>query len=89
MRLLEIIHLRSSGEPPEDLGAQIRKSIDASESDAEVVTVYRRKGLESDVAIHIDRSGESREGERSSLGFQLASALRAFGIVDHTLWTQL
>ena len=57
---LEIIHLRSSGVPLEDLGRRIRESL-GPESHAEV-TLYRRQGLESDVAVHI------RQGHATAAG---------------------
>lgn len=85
MRRLEIVHLRSSGEPPESLADLIRASITGE--GAEVVTLYRREGLETDVAVHIHHpEAPARQG---SLGLQLASALRAFGLVEHTLWEEL
>lgn len=89
MRQLEIIHLRSSGEPTEILSNQIAESIRAAETDTEVVTLYRRKGLETDVAIHIHHLKEPGAEGQSSLGVRLASALKAYGLVEHTLWTQL
>ena len=87
MSRLEIIHLRSSGEPLESLGRKIRESLGTVEESIEV-TLYRRAGLETDVAVHIrHREPPGREGP-SGLGLQLASSLRAFGLVDHTLWQE-
>ena len=89
MNNLEIIHLRSSGEPIETLAARIRESIGGGGESAEVVTLFRRRGLDTDVAVHI-RHAEPR-GVRgpSELALQLASALRAYGIVEHTVWEEL
>ena len=89
MRTLEIIHLRLSGEPAESLRDRISESINAAEGDSEVVTLHRRKGLETDVAIHISHLAEPKTEGPSSLGVRLASALRSFGIVEHTLWEEL
>ncbi|MCP4641796.1 MAG: hypothetical protein GY851_15240 [bacterium] len=85
MKQLEIIHLRSSGEPAEALSSRIRESIREEDASTQVVTLYRRRGLETDVAIHIDHPSD----EPSGLGVRLASALRAFGIVEHTTWEEL
>ena len=88
MKRLEIIHLRSSGEPLESLGNRIRGSLGAVDKNTEV-TLYRREGLETDIAIHLHHlEPPVREGP-SGLGLRLASALRAFGLVEHTLWKEL
>ena len=50
--------------------------------------MYRRDGLETDVAVHIRHSGVPAS-DVSGLGLQLASALRALGLVEHTLWQEL
>ena len=57
MRSLEIIQLRSSATPLERLNEQIKKSIGSINEQAEVVTIYRRGGLETDLAVHIERIG--------------------------------
>jgi len=89
MKRLEIIHLRSSGEPIESLSDQIRESIWALGEQAEVVTLFRRNGLETDLAVHIHHlEAPGREGP-SRLGLQLVSSLASFGLVRHTLWEEL
>ena len=87
MSRLEIIHLRSTGQPLESLGRQIRESLVAGD-ERSGVTLYRREGLDTDVAVHIrHREPPGKEGP-SDLGLRLASALRALGLVEHTLWTE-
>ncbi len=89
MTRLEIIHLRSSGKPIESLAEKIRESIDTGGHRADAVTLYRRSGLDTDVAVHI-RYAEPRVGNGpSDLALHLASALRVFGIVEHTLWNEV
>ncbi len=87
MSRLEIIHLRSSGEPPEALGQQIRDSLDTGDEHARV-TLYRRQGLDTDVAVHIKHRDAPEVEGPSDLGLQLAAALRALGLVEHTLWQE-
>jgi hypothetical protein len=88
MRRLEIIHLRSCGEPLESLSGLIRDSIKADGNSTEVVTLYRRDRLKTDVAVHIHYlEVPGREGT-SALGFRLASALRDLGLVEHTGWVE-
>jgi hypothetical protein len=88
MNTLEIIHLRSSAESIEPLCDRIRASIKVEGKSAEVITLYRRIGLETDVAIHI-RHLEKTGGEQpSDLGRRLASELKAFGMVEHAVWEE-
>jgi len=82
---LEIIHLRSSGIPVAELREAIHASIGGGEADAEMVQVYRRDDLDTDMAVHI----RHRDGppQRSKLGLSLAASLESHGSVTHTVWT--
>ena len=91
MKRLEIIHLRSSGEPLASLGDLISASIGQTddthgEENGTVVTLYRRAGLETDLAIHLEQAVDRGS---SGLGLRLAAALRSYGLVEHTLWEEL
>ena len=88
MRTVEIIHLRLAGKKPKTLVESIRKSFD-SEPDVEVTEFYRRCGLDTDLAVHILHRKETGTGQPSDLGVRLASALQAYGLVEHTLWERL
>ena len=89
MRQLEIIHLRLSGEPVEKFSDRIAESLKIADECTEAVTLYQRKGLETDIVIHISSHEAPGAEGPSSLGVQLASALRSFGLVEHTLWEEL
>ncbi len=89
MRRLEIIHLRSSGEPLESLGRRIRESLGPEENAHAEVTLYRRDGLATDIAVHLRHTKPPGQDAAGSLGLQLASSLRALGLVEHTLWREL
>ena len=89
MSRLEIVHLRFPGEPIESLGERIRESIRAEGKDTEIVTLYRRHGLETDVAIHIRHHDAAGRNGPSAIAFHLAFALRAFGLVEHTVWEEM
>ena len=62
-----------------------RESLAAGDS---CVTLYRRQGLDTDVAVHIRHPETPGEEGPSRLGLQLASALKALGLVEHTLWQE-
>jgi hypothetical protein len=89
MNSLEIIHLRSSGEPIETLAERIRSSLDSSNGEPEVFTMYRRHGLETDVAVHIRHAEDRSWNGPSDLALRLAYALRVYGIVEHTSWEEI
>ena len=89
MNTLEIIHLRSSGEPIESLGDRIRESIWATGERTEVVTIFRRNGLETDLAVHIHHPEAPGADVPSRLGLQLVSSLAVIGLVEHSVWEEL
>jgi len=89
MSTLEIIHLRSSGEPIESLADRIRESVWAEGHGTEVVALYRRQGLETDIAIHIRCDEGAASNGPTALAFHLAHELRAFGLVEHTVWEEI
>lgn len=89
MRRLEIIHLRSSGALLDSLIDGMIETIGAEGDRSNVVTLYRRNGLESDVAIHIQGLDRTGEEVPSTLGLRLASELKAFGLVEHSVWEEL
>jgi hypothetical protein len=83
MNTLEIIHLRSSGEPLEALADRIRESIWAEGHGSRVATLYRHHGLDTDVAVHIRGDGPT------TLAAHLALALKEYGLVEHTVWEEI
>jgi len=89
MKRLEIIHLRTAGASFASLARQIRDAIGSGFDGAGAIAIYRRSGLDSDVAIHISGDGGGGTAGPSALGLHLASALTTFGLVEHTVWEEL
>ena len=67
----------------ESLADRIRESIWAEGNGSRLATLYRRHGLDTDVAVHIRGNGPS------TLAAHLAIALREFGLVEHTVWDEI
>lgn len=88
MKTLEIVHLRSPVHNAKDLGDQILASIGMARLNLEDVRIYRRAGLQTDLAIHIFHPNESATAS-TVLGAHLAAALKAYGLVEHTKWEEL
>jgi hypothetical protein len=89
MSRLEIIHLRTAGSSFASLAQQICEAIGSEVDGTGVVTIYRRSGLDTDVAVHIYWHGNGERDDPSAVGLHLASALSAYGLVEHTLWEEL
>ena len=89
MSQLEIIHLRSSGEPVESLTERICESIREGGGTASTLTLYRCHGLKTDLAVHILSPDVAMKTGPSDLALRLASELRAYGLVEHTVWEEL
>lgn len=89
MSRLEIIHLRTAGRSFAFLATQIREAIGSELDDRGVVKIYRRSGLDTDVAIHINSRGRDGAAGPTTLGIRLASALSSYGLVVHTTWEEL
>jgi hypothetical protein len=89
MNTVEIIHLRSSGESLESLAERIRESLWEDGSISDKVEVYRRNGLDTDIAVHIHHRRSNGGNGPSTLAFNLANALRSFGIVEHAVWEEM
>ena len=88
MRRLEIIHLRAWGELPVEIREGLEESIRASEAEGSI-TLYRRQGLDTDLTVHVSRSDVAVKKGPSDLALRLASELRAYGLVEHTVWEEL
>ena len=89
MSRLEIIHLRSSSEPIETLTERINRSIRDGGEETSTLKLYRRHGLETDLAVHISRPDVAIKTGPSDLALRLASELRDYGLVEHTVWEEL
>jgi hypothetical protein len=87
MNSLEIIHLRMAGNSPEILVGLIRGSV-GPEPDLLDVRIYHHAKLETDLVVHLHRA-EKQSGDRASeCGERLASILRAYGMVEHSVWLE-
>ena len=87
MNTLEVIHLRMAGESPQALVDVIRKSV-GSQPDSVDVRVYRHTKLETDLLVHLHRPMTQQSDCPCECGERLASMLRAYGMVEHSVWVE-
>ena len=80
--------MRLAGPAIDWLCERVVSEVRGAAEETEVVTIYRRQGLHTDLAIHLERASATEEEQASGLGLRLASALKAHGLVEHTLWKE-
>lgn len=91
MKWLEMIELRSVENHRELLESQLQQLMhDVNrEADAKDIKAYHRIMLDTDVSIHLVHESPHAEQNGSSLGVRLASSLREFGLVNHSVWVEM
>lgn len=87
MSQLEIVHLRLTGPCPGDLVKDICESIGGRRALGKVC-VYKRKTIDTELAIHLRVDTDQNDSRSSELGIRLASALKEFGMVKHSVWRE-
>ena len=87
MKTLEIIHLRLAGDSTQTLVDAIRKSVGCG-ADGMDIRLYRHTRLETDLAVHLHREITGRSAQASDVGTRLASLLREYGMVEHSVWVE-
>jgi hypothetical protein len=91
MKWLEIIELRSVGSNRELLESQLQKL--SNEADREIkgqaIMIYSRVMIDTDFSIHLFHDSKKVESSGSPLGLRLASALKEFGLVNHSIWIEM
>ena len=87
MKTLESIHLRLAGPSPQSLVETIKKAV-RSCSDPMEARIYRHTRLQTDLIVHLHREAVEGSGSASDVGIRLASLLRGYGMVEHSVWTE-
>lgn len=87
MNTLEVIHLRMAGDSPQALVDVIRNSV-GSQPDLVDVRIYRHTKLENDLVVHLHRAMRQQSDRACECGERLASMLRAYGMVEHSVWVE-
>ena len=90
MKWIEIIELRSAGNAREQLETHLQEFIDQVDKKAEKQTVklYTCMMKDTDFSIHLFHDSSKVKNRGSSLGIRLVSALKSYGLVNHTIWIE-
>jgi hypothetical protein len=91
MKWLEIIELRSVGSNRGLLESQLQKLINEVDREAkkQAIKAYTRVMIDTDFSIHLFHDSKKAENSGSPLGLRLASALKEFGLVNHSIWVEM
>ncbi len=91
MKCLEIVELRAAGNRRELLASQLQKIISLLEkgSSGQKIKIYTRVLVDSDFSIMLYHDTMETGTEGSRLGLHLASTLKVFGLVNHSIWNEL
>ena len=90
MNWIEIIELRSAGNTRKQMEAHLQEFVEQMEKKKEKLTVklYIRMRIDTDVSIHLFHNSSKVKNRGSSLGIKLASSLKSYGLVNHTIWIE-
>ena len=91
MKWLEIIELRSVNRNRELLKSQLPNLINEVDKEAkkQAIKVYSRVIVDTDFRIHLFHNSNKIDNSGSPLGLRLASALKEFGLVNHSIWIEM
>ena len=90
MKWLEIIELRSVGKNRKLLEQDLKSLIEElnKETEQRTIKVYSRVIVDSDFSIHLLNDSKEADINGSPLGLQLVSALKEYGLINHSVWVE-
>ena len=91
MKWLEVVELRSVNSNRELLESHLLTLIAAIDkaTQQQAIRSYRRAMIDNDFSIHLYHDSPKVENKGSQLGLRLASALKEFGLVNHSIWLEM
>lgn len=90
MKWLEIIELRSMGNNRKLLESNLTNLLDElnEETEQQAIKIYNRVAVDSDLSIHLLHDSKKADIDGSPLGLRLASTLKEFGLINHSVWVE-
>jgi hypothetical protein len=91
MKWLEVIELRSMGNKRAVIESHLQDLIDEmiQEARQQKIKAYSHVTVETDFNIHLYHDSKRADINGSPLGLRLASALKEFGLVNHSVWVEM
>jgi hypothetical protein len=90
MKWVEVIEFRSFKKDQALLELDFWNCLNDAIGEADIVKieVYNHSTLTTDISIHVHYESAEIESQGSPFGLRLVSELRAFGVVNHTVWVE-
>ncbi len=91
MSWFEVIHLRTTERETEKIVPIIQQLVGEAveEGSCQEIKMYRRALVDTDLSILLYHDTIKIEKNGSSLGLRIASALKDYGMVNHTTWLEV
>ena len=91
MKWAELITVRSTDRSVETLTPALQELMSdvVRKYGPKCIQIYHRKRIETDFCIILSHDGGSVLNYGSQLGVRITSALRAFGLVNHSVWSEM
>lgn len=91
MQWTELIGVRTAAGRREQLEKKLKDFIGKVqiETSTQSIHLFRRVSVDSDLCVHLRHDSKEAAPTGSRLGLRLASELKAFGLVHHSIWIEL
>ena len=91
MKWTELITVRSTGSGTKPLMAALQELMHdgVGAHETQRIQIYRRKPIDTDFCIVLSHQERPVQVAGSRLGLRLTAALKAFGLVNHSVWSEL
>ncbi len=89
MSWLEVIHLRMTDRQKEQCTLTVQHLVNEAKREGvcRKIKLYKRELVDTDLSIHLIYDTQQVEMSGSSLGIRIATALKKFGMINHTVWS--
>jgi hypothetical protein len=90
VKWVEIIKVRTVGEPESLLVAEIFEDFSAMEKGRPpaAIKLYHHATVESDLCIHLYWESETISPRKSPVGLRIVESIGSLGVVNHSIWVE-
>ncbi len=87
----EVIHIRTTARDTKQLLIIVQHLVDEAkkEGSCKEIKMYRRALVDTDLSILLYHDSSKVGKNGSPLGLRMAAALKEFGMVNHTAWSEV
>ncbi|MDJ0784144.1 MAG: hypothetical protein QNJ22_19415 [Desulfosarcinaceae bacterium] len=91
MKWMEVIGVRTAVSNRASLEAKLKELMDAVqlEEPTRSIKLLQRASIATDLCVHLQHDTPLADATGSRLGLRLAAEMRAFGLVHHSVWSEL